>query len=98
MCPNDAHIMRNDKHIFIAGTDRRLHAIVADEYWEAFAVTADNDSMINSLVVDNDFVVFSTDAGNVICTSSQSRDKHWQRDIAVGITVEGANILNFQLV
>ncbi|RKY11372.1 MAG: hypothetical protein DRP65_04435 [Planctomycetota bacterium] len=72
---------RNSKHIFVAGLDKRLHAIVADGYWEEFAITADNDSLINSIVVDDDFVVFSTVAGNVVKVWAHGAKKLWQRDI-----------------
>jgi len=74
-------VKRNSKHLFIAGLDKRIHAIVADEYWEEFAVTADNDSLINSIVVDEDFVVFSTVSGNIIRTLAEAPKKLWQRDI-----------------
>jgi len=72
---------RNYKHIFVAGLDKRLHAIVADEYWQEFGVSADNDEMINSIVVDDEFVVFSTTVGNIVKTSAQQAKKLWQRDI-----------------
>lgn len=72
---------RNAVHIFVAGLDKRLHAIVADEYWQEFMVTADNDSLINSIVVDDEFVVFSTQVGNIVMTSAQKAKRLWQRDI-----------------
>ena len=72
---------RNAGHIFVAGLDKRLHAIVADEYWEEFGITADNDSLINSIVLDEDFLLFSTSVGNVVKCSSQKAKKLWQRDI-----------------
>jgi outer membrane protein assembly factor BamB len=77
VCP----AVRNCRHIFVAGLDKRLHAMVADEYWQEFMVTADNDSLINSLVVDDEFVFFSTEVGNVVKTSSQKAKRLWQRDI-----------------
>ncbi len=72
---------RNAGHIFVAGLDKRLHAIVVDEYWQEFMVTADNDSLINSIVVDDEFVVFSTQVGNIVMTSAQKAKRLWQRDI-----------------
>jgi outer membrane protein assembly factor BamB len=72
---------RNAEHIFVTGMDKRLHAIVADEYWEEFAVTADNDELINSIVVDDEFVVFTTLVGNIVMTSAEKAEKYWQRDI-----------------
>jgi outer membrane protein assembly factor BamB len=72
---------RNAEHIFVAGMDKRLHAIVADEHYQEFAVTADNDELINSIVVDDEFVVFTTPVGNIVMTSAQKAKKYWQRDI-----------------
>lgn len=72
---------RNAGHIFVAGMDKRLHAIVADEYYQEFAVTADNDELTNSIVVDDEFVVFTTPVGNIVMTSAQKAQKYWQRDI-----------------
>lgn len=73
--------MRNKENIYIAGANRRLYALSADDYLTRFKVTADNDSLINSFVVDDRFVVFSTDAGNIVNISSQSPQKRWQFDI-----------------
>ena len=77
VCP----AVRNSKHFFVAGLDKRLHAIVADEYWQEFTATADNDMLINSLVVNDKFVVFSTEIGNVVKIESGRPNKLWQRDI-----------------
>ena len=73
--------IRNKEHLFIAGANRRLYALTVDEYLIRFKATADNDSLINSFVVGEKFVVFSTDAGNVVNISSGGPQKRWQFDV-----------------
>jgi hypothetical protein len=79
--------MRNTSFIYVAGSDRRLHALVADEYWQSFSASAENSSLINSLVCDDKFVAFTTDAGNVVCLSPDEPNpkEYWQRDLVDGI-------------
>lgn len=79
--------MRNTSFIYAAGSDRRLHALVADEYWQSFSASAENNSLINSLVCDDKFVAFTTDAGNVVCMSPDEPKpkEYWQRDLVDGI-------------
>lgn len=72
---------RNSDYIYIAGSDRRLHAISVDGYWQAFCATADNDAPINSVKANDSVVVFSTQAGNVIGMNPQQAEKYWQFDI-----------------
>jgi len=79
-------VARNSTRLFVAGTDKRLHAIVADEYLQQFMATADDDSPITSVIADDDFVIFSTLSGNVISISSERPKKLWQFDVAGAIT------------
>ena len=71
----------NSDYLYVVGSDRRIHALVAGEYWQKFSVSADNDSLINSLVVDDELMIFATEAGNVVRISSDGPDKKWQFDI-----------------
>jgi len=81
-CP----IVRNTSHIFAASANRRLYAIIANEqYQQDFVVTADNDSLINSVIADEQVVIFSTIAGNIVGISSSEPKKLWQRDITGSI-------------
>jgi outer membrane protein assembly factor BamB len=74
-------IARNSDFLYVVGSDRRIHALVAGEYWQKFSVSADNDSLINSLVVDDELIVFATEAGNIVKVSSDGPAKKWQFDI-----------------
>ncbi len=75
-------VSRNTDYIYIAGSDRRLHAISEDGYWQAFSATADNDSPINSVMANDDVVVFATQAGNVVGMNPRKAEKFWQFDIS----------------
>jgi len=79
-------LSRNDLHIYIAGADRRLHAVDIADYLVDFKVTADNDSLITSVAADNDLAAFSTEAGNVVSISAGGPKKQWQVDITGKIT------------
>jgi len=70
----------NDTHIYITGSDRRLHVFSRDGYWRPFTATADNDSAINSLAVSEGVVLFATEAGNVVCMAEANAEKKWQFD------------------
>ncbi|MEJ2704551.1 MAG: PQQ-binding-like beta-propeller repeat protein [Sedimentisphaerales bacterium] len=69
---------RNEAFFYIAGVDRRLHALRAEDMVQKFEVSADNDSLITSVLADDSFVVFATTAGNVICIKANEPVRLWQ--------------------
>lgn len=73
-------LARNSKHLFISGSDNRLHAINVDGFWQEFEASADNDSAIMSIVATDSIVVFSTQAGNVVGMNASRPQKLWQFD------------------
>ena len=78
--------VRNSEHIFIAGAQRKLHAIVVGEYWQRFQATADDNSLITSVVADEKLVAFATDSGSVVIISSQGPVKRGQFDAGGAIS------------
>jgi outer membrane protein assembly factor BamB len=76
---------RNSLYFYVAGADRRLHVLRAEDKVKLFDVAAENESMITSIVADDDFVVFATDAGNVISIAPDKPKRLWQFDAADGI-------------
>jgi len=76
---------RNSSNFYVAGSDRRLHTLRAKDKVELFEVAAENDSMITSIVADDNFVVFGTAAGNVICIAPDKPERLWQFDAADAI-------------
>jgi len=80
-CP----VARNSSHFYLGGADRRLHVLREKDRVQVFEVAAENDSMITSIVADEDFVVFATDAGNVISMAPDEPRRLWQFDAGAAI-------------
>ena len=76
---------RNNSYFYVAGSDGRVHALQAGNKIEVFKVSADNESMITSLVADAGFVIFATDAGNVVSITPDRPKRLWQFDAADAI-------------
>lgn len=72
---------RNSENIYVADMDNRLYAIGAEDYLKRFAVTAANDSFINSIIADDELLIFSTVAGNIVRLSPTKPQRIWQRDV-----------------
>jgi outer membrane protein assembly factor BamB len=94
VCP----VVRNESFFYIAGADRRIRALRADDKVKVFEVAAENGSRITSVLAENDFVVFATEAGNVIRIAPDKAAKIWQFDAnsaVVGPIVHDATSLYF---
>ena len=74
---------RNSSFFYLAGDDRRLRALRARDKVKLFEVAA--EKTITSIIADDHFVVFATDAGNVISMRPDRRKKLWQFDAGDGI-------------
>ena len=89
-------VARNREFVYMAGSDRRLHVLSTEGFWQAFTATADNDSAINSVVATDSIVVFSTQAGNVVGMQPNVAKKIWQYDttgeIQAGIVPDGDSL------
>lgn len=77
-CP----VSRNNSFFYIGGSDRRLHALRSKDKVQVFEVAADNDSLITSIVAGKNFVVFGTDAGNVISMTADRPGRLWELNAA----------------
>lgn len=75
-CP----VARNSSYFYLAGTDKRLHAIHTDNKVQAFEVAAQNNSIITSVSADENFAIFATLAGNIICIAPNAPRRLWQFD------------------
>ena len=76
---------RNSSYFYLSGIDGRIHVLRADDKVQVFEVSADNDSMITSIIADENFVVFGTEAGNVASITPDGPKRLWQFDAAGGI-------------
>jgi outer membrane protein assembly factor BamB len=76
---------RNKSYFYIAGVDRRIHTLRAEDKVQVFEAAAENDSTITSIVADENSVIFATDAGNVISITPDRPKRLWQFEAAGGI-------------
>lgn len=72
--------VRNSEFFYVSAADRRLHVFHVKNLVEAFKVSADNDSLITSVLAGEDMVVFGTDAGNLVAMTPDAPKKLWQFD------------------
>jgi len=89
---------RNSSHFYLGGVDKRMHALRAEDKVHVFKAAAENDSMITSIVADENFVVFATEAGNVVSIAPDKAKRLWQFEAAGGIVgpiVRGGDSLFF---
>ncbi len=77
-CP----VVRNSSHYYIGGTDKRVHVLRCDNMVQMFEVAAENDSAIKSILANEDFIVFGTDAGNILSVAADRPTKLWQFDLS----------------
>jgi outer membrane protein assembly factor BamB len=80
-CP----VVRNEPFFYIAGTDMRMHALRSGDKVQVFEVAAKSDSRITSVVADENSVIFSTEAGEVISIEAEKSKKLWQFNAGGGI-------------
>ena len=76
---------RNSTHIYLAGIDNRLHIYRAKDRVKKFEVAAENDSLITSILAEDNFVIFGTAAGNIISFMPDTPQRLWQFDASKAI-------------
>ena len=76
---------RNSAYFYVAGADRRIHALRSEDKVQVFEAAAEDNSMISAIVADEDFVVFATDTGCCISFTLDRPTRLWQFDAASGI-------------
>jgi outer membrane protein assembly factor BamB len=74
MCPAEI----NSLHLYLSGSDKRLHVLNKEDGLEYFDVGAESDSLITSIIAYEDYVIFGTDQGNVISMMSAEPKRLWQ--------------------
>lgn len=73
---------RNSLYFYVGGTDRRVHVLRSEDKVQVFEVAAKSDSMITSIVADENSVVFATNDGNVISITPDKSMRLGQFDAA----------------
>lgn len=69
---------RNSQFFYLAAADRRLHVLQAQNLVQTFPVTADDDSLITTILADDSFVAFGTNAGDLVGMAPDTPTKLWQ--------------------
>jgi len=77
--------VRNSEYLYLSGADKRLHVLRHKGMVPLFEASAGNDSMISSIIAAETFVIFGTDAGNVISMLAGEPVRLWQFDAAGSI-------------
>ena len=80
--------VRNEGALYVAGTNTRLHVLDIDDYFLYFMVSADNNSQINSLMVTDEYAIFSTVTGNIVKIPARKKEPMWQSEIADGLSAD----------
>ena len=69
--------VRNGEFFYVGATDRRLHVFRAKDLVRIFPVTADDDSLVTTVVADDSAVAFGTDAGDLVGMMPDAPKKLW---------------------
>jgi outer membrane protein assembly factor BamB len=83
-CSITCPIVRNDSYYYLACLDNRIHSLKADDKVEVFQAAADNGSRITAMLAEQDFVIFATEAGNIVQFAADQPRKIWQFDAPAG--------------
>jgi hypothetical protein len=83
--------VRTENYYYFAGIDKRLHVLSLDTGLQAYELGTGNNSIINCVAATEDFVIFSTDAGNVYCMRAGEISKIW--NMTAGGSIPGDLVL-----
>ena len=76
---------RNRDYFYVASVDKRVHSLRSEDKVQVFEAAAENDSRITSIVADDRFIVFATDAGNVVSIRPDEPRELWKLEVSGGI-------------
>lgn len=69
--------VRNGEFFYVGAADRRLHVFRVKDLVRIFPVTADDDSLVTTIVADDNLVAFGTDAGDLVGMAPDAPKKLW---------------------
>ncbi|HOQ05511.1 MAG TPA: PQQ-binding-like beta-propeller repeat protein [Anaerohalosphaeraceae bacterium] len=82
-------LAKNDRFMYVAGVDRRVHAYQLQkdgDYVKLFSATAEDDSIITSVLATNEQVFFAAAGGAVTAMKTDEPVKLWQYNCSGAIT------------
>lgn len=87
---NYGGIARNSKNVYVCGADSRLYVFNAEKGVMTFMASADNDSVIYSVIASDTTAWFGTRAGNIIAMRADSAERIWQYNLTGSMVVPPA--------
>lgn len=81
--------VRNSRYFYIGGSDRRVHAYNSETKVLVFEAAAMSDSLVTDIVAGEDFVVFSTVAGDVLCIAPHRPRQLWEEAFKAEAAIVG---------
>ncbi|MCL5280774.1 MAG: PQQ-binding-like beta-propeller repeat protein [Planctomycetes bacterium] len=69
--------VRNSEFLYVGAADRRLHVFRVKDLVRIFPVTADDDSLVTTVVADDSLVAFGTDAGDLVGMAPDAPKRLW---------------------
>jgi len=70
---------RNSNYFYIGGSDRRVHTYNAQNMVQVFEAAAMSDTPITYILADEQYVVFSTVVGDVLCITPERPRQLWKQ-------------------
>jgi len=70
--------VRNAQFYYVAAGDRRLHVLRAHDLVRIFKVAPENESLITTVLADDNMAVFGTSEGNIVAIMADAPRKLWQ--------------------
>jgi hypothetical protein len=93
--------VRNNQYFYVAATDRRLHVFQADNLVQTFPVTADDDSLITTVLAEDNFIAFGTNSGYLVGMAPDAPKRLWHfkaPEAVAGAIVRDGNSFYFASV
>ncbi len=97
-CIATSPAVRNKSFFYFGGIDNRIHVLSAENLVQIFDVSAEDDSVITSIIADDKFVIFATDTGWIINITPDKPRALWRFKAPKGIAgrmVRDGNTLFF---
>ncbi|MCF7955476.1 MAG: PQQ-binding-like beta-propeller repeat protein [Phycisphaerae bacterium] len=66
------------EYVYVAGSNNRLAAMNAETGTRTFEAAPNDNSTINSIIADDEYLVFSSDSGHVVRIKTDKAEKVWR--------------------
>lgn len=70
--------VRNKDYVYIAGSSKRLFAMAVEDGTRKFEAATSDSSSINSIIADDEHLVFSTESGHIVRIRTDKPERVWR--------------------